>query len=553
MAGKYGYHLGRKYWNVRDNKGRFDERMGSAIAKVVKVSSLKLPSIQGDYTSLEKKNLRSQRRKIGQKMLDNGYSKEAVKGALSRPPLDWPDPKSIKPVRENASWSNASKVPSKSGASDEIVKNSSTADLKKVVMGEKPGDGAMKAAAKAELKRRGDTSIPGSEVKDAAKKPNKEVPAAPGVVKTFATNKVLPESSKYKLSGKPQEVTVDGEVIGYLSKGRVGAPVMDGRVRVGWQAESSGWLMFNKNGSRIQGQFLTESTKADALAALQAKTAPKSSDKVSTMKPNKNTPPDKPADRLAQGYLALLRKNSAELAETVKAMESGRTPDTEGTLPFLKENLDHQLSEIKRVEALIKAQHLDEGKSPKDTAEEEMARREARAGSALASADSKTPGLTGGERERAAAVINKLVAEGKLPKNTTVEQLHPEYARSLVAADQETARQKARNAEARAGSARASAADRERRQVKAAEDRLNEQVYGQGTSPKSLFESRKRFIGDAISYAERNGQDRITVKVPGGSEVDMSLKDAKLMYSSYFGPGELKFALMRPLVSPRRT
>lgn len=94
MVGKYGYKPdGDKYWNVRDGDGQFAKGWGmaSAVAKVAKkISDLKLPPITGDYSAAEKKKLRAQRRKIGQKMLDNGWQPDQVQNALSGSPTNWP-------------------------------------------------------------------------------------------------------------------------------------------------------------------------------------------------------------------------------------------------------------------------------------------------------------------------------------------------------------------------------------------------------------------------------------------------------------------------------
>lgn len=94
MAGVYGYKPdGDKYWNVRDGDGQFAKGWGmaSAVAKVAKkISDLKLPPITGDYSAAEKKKLRAQRRKIGQKMLDNGWQPDQVQNALSGSPTNWP-------------------------------------------------------------------------------------------------------------------------------------------------------------------------------------------------------------------------------------------------------------------------------------------------------------------------------------------------------------------------------------------------------------------------------------------------------------------------------
>lgn len=94
MVGKYGYKPdGDRYWNVRDGDGQFAKGWGmaSAVAKVAKkISDLKLPPITGDYSAAEKKKLRAQRRKIGQKMLDNGWQPDQVQNALSGSPTNWP-------------------------------------------------------------------------------------------------------------------------------------------------------------------------------------------------------------------------------------------------------------------------------------------------------------------------------------------------------------------------------------------------------------------------------------------------------------------------------
>ena len=93
MAGKYGYHEGDKYWNVRDGEGQFAKGAGSLIKKI---ADLKLPAITGNYTAVEKKNLRAQRRKLGQKMIDNGHPPAKIKEALSADPKSWPALKDIK-------------------------------------------------------------------------------------------------------------------------------------------------------------------------------------------------------------------------------------------------------------------------------------------------------------------------------------------------------------------------------------------------------------------------------------------------------------------------
>jgi hypothetical protein len=100
MVGKYGYKPdGDKYWNVRDGEGQFAKGWGmaSAVAKAAKkISDLKLPPITGDYSAAEKKKLRAQRRKIGQKMLDNGWQPDQVQNALSSSPTNWPKIADIK-------------------------------------------------------------------------------------------------------------------------------------------------------------------------------------------------------------------------------------------------------------------------------------------------------------------------------------------------------------------------------------------------------------------------------------------------------------------------
>ena len=106
MAGKYGYKPdGDRYWNVRDGEGQFAKGWGmaSAVAKVAKkISDLKLPPITGDYSAAEKKKLRAQRRKIGQKMLDNGWQPDQVQNALSGSPTNWPKLSEIKSPKNMA-------------------------------------------------------------------------------------------------------------------------------------------------------------------------------------------------------------------------------------------------------------------------------------------------------------------------------------------------------------------------------------------------------------------------------------------------------------------
>ena len=95
MAGKYGYKPdGDRYWNVRDSEGQFARGAGMASA-VAKVSDLKLPPITGDYSASEKKNLRSRRRKLGQKMIDKGWTKRDIEEALGSNPKIWPDAKDV--------------------------------------------------------------------------------------------------------------------------------------------------------------------------------------------------------------------------------------------------------------------------------------------------------------------------------------------------------------------------------------------------------------------------------------------------------------------------
>lgn len=99
MAGKYGIAPdGDRYWNVRDGEGKFTNGTGEAVRAAMKVADLKLPSIQGNYSSTEKKNLRAQRRKVGQKMLDSGWAPEKVKAELSKDPQSWPALKDVKQV-----------------------------------------------------------------------------------------------------------------------------------------------------------------------------------------------------------------------------------------------------------------------------------------------------------------------------------------------------------------------------------------------------------------------------------------------------------------------
>lgn len=95
MVGKYGYKPdGDRYWNVRDKEGQFAKGWGMASA-VAKVSDLKLPPITGDYSAAEKKKLRAQRRKLGQKMIDKGWTKKDIEEALGSNPKIWPDAKDI--------------------------------------------------------------------------------------------------------------------------------------------------------------------------------------------------------------------------------------------------------------------------------------------------------------------------------------------------------------------------------------------------------------------------------------------------------------------------
>lgn len=103
---KYGYHNGEKYWNVRDSEGQFARGAGAALKKI---ADLKLPAIGGNHTALEKKKLRAQRRKVGQKMLDNGHPPEKVKAALSLEPAAWPKLSDVKPY--NGTPAQAPKAP----------------------------------------------------------------------------------------------------------------------------------------------------------------------------------------------------------------------------------------------------------------------------------------------------------------------------------------------------------------------------------------------------------------------------------------------------------
>ena len=103
MAGKYGYKPdGDRYWNVRDSEGQFAKGWGVASAVGKKISDLKLPPITGDYSAAEKKKLRAQRRKIGQKMLDNGWQPDQVQNALSSSPTNWPKLSEIKSPKNMA-------------------------------------------------------------------------------------------------------------------------------------------------------------------------------------------------------------------------------------------------------------------------------------------------------------------------------------------------------------------------------------------------------------------------------------------------------------------
>lgn len=106
--GKYGYHNGEKYWNVRDSEGQFAKGAGAALKKI---ADLKLPTIGGNHTALEKKKLRAQRRKIGQKMLDNGHPPEKVKAALSLEPAAWPKLSDVKPYNGTPEQKKTPKAP----------------------------------------------------------------------------------------------------------------------------------------------------------------------------------------------------------------------------------------------------------------------------------------------------------------------------------------------------------------------------------------------------------------------------------------------------------
>lgn len=74
------------------------------------------------------------------------------------------------------------------------------------------------------------------------------------------------QSGGYRVKeGSVKEVRVNGEVVGYVARGNIGGPKMSGRVQVGWQSESSGYLAFDANGRKIRGRYLTEANQADAV------------------------------------------------------------------------------------------------------------------------------------------------------------------------------------------------------------------------------------------------------------------------------------------------
>lgn len=118
----WSHHLGRKYWSRRDGGGKWTSgSAGSVLSRIMsKASDLKLPTIKGNHSAVEMKKLRSQRRSLATKMLNNGHTVESVRKAFDKEPKDWPKSSDIKP---NVKTAKNFKLPG-DGKAVELKKNS---------------------------------------------------------------------------------------------------------------------------------------------------------------------------------------------------------------------------------------------------------------------------------------------------------------------------------------------------------------------------------------------------------------------------------------------
>lgn len=126
MAGKYGYHQGKKYWNVRRG-GQFAKGAGSLLS----VIALKLPTIDApDADANGKKALRSKRRKLAQKMIDLGYNEAFIKSNLGADPAKWPSPSTLtKQTPSVAPAGDIGDFSTPSGHPKDIFKDTSASDM----------------------------------------------------------------------------------------------------------------------------------------------------------------------------------------------------------------------------------------------------------------------------------------------------------------------------------------------------------------------------------------------------------------------------------------
>lgn len=145
----------------------------------------------------------------------------------------------------------------------------------------------------------------------------------PGVKKVKVDTPNLTHiSNRYRTNAKSaNDIEVDGVKIGTVMPGKVGGSVMSGKVNVGWQSESSGWLAFDQDMKEVKGVGLTAQNAQEAIALLLRKAG--ENDTVRLGKLNASDASDEDLARIMRRFRFGSPQYEAARAERGKRRGSG--------------------------------------------------------------------------------------------------------------------------------------------------------------------------------------------------------------------------------------
>lgn len=154
------------FWNVRDAGGSFSKQEESRDKKGNTPSGyLRFADLQGNYSRLEAKMLRSRRRRLAMKMRELGWSDAKILGLLNKHPDSWPtmsdlggsrkvDPKEAEKAAKDAKKAKEKAERDKEKAANKAEREANKAERKKEKAAKDKERAANKAKAAVEKARK---------------------------------------------------------------------------------------------------------------------------------------------------------------------------------------------------------------------------------------------------------------------------------------------------------------------------------------------------------------------------------------------------------------